>query len=228
MPEIAQYAGEAKAALEAELEVNRDSTGNDQVTIEVDPDEATVSTATAKATNSRQRWRDDVDQIQEEYAELERRRHARIANDHDERKYGARWPSRQILGTQGAPAWARHRCDCQSVDNGYISCFRCQGEPAVNSWEGMVPGAEWVWTDRTASKIGDRGHWAEPPASADANSILDERTCYICNEEFNIFSNATRTRSDLCDKSSCRTRHAGWIDLDDKPKDDKASARSVL
>jgi hypothetical protein len=193
MPEIAQYAGEAKAALKAELEVNSDSTGNDQVTIEVDPD---------------------------------------MSNDHDERKYGARWPSRQILGIQNAPAWARHRCDCQSVPNGYLSCFRCKGEPAENSWEGMVPGAEWVWTDRTASKIGDRGHWTEPPASAVAmcrGAPLDDRTCYICNEKFNIFSNADRTRSDLCDKSGCRIRHAGWLDrVDHTPKDDKASAHSVL
>ena len=123
---------------------------NEQVAIEVDLDEATVTgankigpeiKATAKAANRRQQWRDDVDRVHSDYANLRRRQqdataqvqsthvqpkpqsehstYSRIANNHDAKRDGISWPSRHSLGFQGAPAWARHRCLCQSVDNGY-------------------------------------------------------------------------------------------------------------
>jgi hypothetical protein len=180
--------------------------------------------------NLRRRQQDANAQIQSTHvqpkAQSEYSTYSRIANNHDAKRDGISWPSRHSLGFQGAPAWARHRCDCQSVDNGYGSCIQCQGEPVVNSWEGMVPGATWVWTDRSASKISDRGHWAKSLASAGANQILDKRTCYICSQEFNIYGNEARIRSDLCNSTRCQIGHRN---LDDKlPKDDKASARSVL
>ena len=148
-----------------------------------------------------------------------------IENNHDAKRNGISWPPRHgsmSLGFQGAPAWARHRCLCQSVDNGYESCLQCHDDPVVCSWEGMVRGASWVWTNKTASKISDRGHWTESLASAGARQVLDRRRCYICGEVFDIYSNETRIRSDLCNSVGCQIGHRN---LDNRlPKDDKTGS----
>ncbi len=88
----------------------------------------------------------------------------------------------------------------------------------------MIPGAEWVWTDNSAINIGDRGHWSESSASAGTQQVLDRRTCYVCEEEFDIYNNETRVRLGMCDSDACVASHRN---NDEQTIDDKANTPSV-